>query len=316
MGDPKIRFSHTGNFDWASFGPPIASLHGLQPMSQIDTADSEHTKEMINGERFAFGANWRNFLESLTEERMAEARRSLCVMLGVKALVGKRFLDVGCGSGLFSLAARQLGAVVYSFDYDPESVRCAKLLKQRFFPEDNLWIIEEGSVLDEPYMRSVGEHDIVYSWGVLHHTGAMWRALEQVCLPLSKGGHLFIAIYNDQGFASRLWEKIKKLYCSSFLGRIFVIGLFYPLFFIGTAGASILQHGNPIEKFTAYRKARGMSVVHDWKDWLGGYPFEYARADVLFAFFKACGLILENIKTTNRLGCNQFVFRRVNSNVL
>lgn len=94
----------------------------------------QHAAEIAMGRRFAFGENWRRFLETLSEERVREAGRSLREMLEMPSLSGLSFLDVGCGSGLFSLAARRLGARVRSFDYDPASVACALELRRRFFP--------------------------------------------------------------------------------------------------------------------------------------------------------------------------------------
>ena len=126
------------------------------------------------GERFQFGANWWRFLGALNEERIATAEQSLKHMLGRTSLEGLKFVDVGCGSGLFSLAARRLGAEVVSFDFDPQSVRCAEVLRSKFFAHDEKWTVREGSVLDAAFIDGLGRFDIVYSWGVLHHTGAMW----------------------------------------------------------------------------------------------------------------------------------------------
>ena len=140
----------------------------------------QHTKELNSGKRFAFGSNWAKFLRGLNETRIVEAELSLQRMLKVDHLRGKRVLDVGSGSGLFSLAARRLGAIVHSFDYDPESVACTQQLRQRNDPTDIGWTVEPGSVLDADYLRTLGSWDIVYSWGVLHHTGAMWDALGNV----------------------------------------------------------------------------------------------------------------------------------------
>src|SRR5687767_4969194 len=147
--------------------------------------------------RFEFGKNWTRFLELLDDSRIAQAEASLRQMLDVPTLAGRSFLDIGSGSGLFSLAARRLGARVYSFDYDVHSVNCTAELKRRFFPDDDQWTVAQGSALDTDYLSRLGTFDVVYSWGVLHHTGDMWQALANADALVKPGGHLAIALYND-----------------------------------------------------------------------------------------------------------------------
>jgi 2-polyprenyl-6-hydroxyphenyl methylase/3-demethylubiquinone-9 3-methyltransferase len=258
--------------------------------------------------RFEFGKNWQSFLAGLSEQRIVEAERSLVDMVG--PLSGKRFLDIGSGSGLFSLAARRLGARVVSFDYDPQSVACTAQLKDRYFPGDDKWVVTEGSVLDADFVKSLGSFDVVYSWGVLHHTGSMWQAMKNAQLAVADQGVLFIAIYNDQGLVSTWWKGVKRLYGSGRMGRTLVTAVMIPFFAAGGVAAGLIRQGRPLSYFREYVRKRGMSPYHDWVDWLGGYPFEVARPDRVLQFHADAGFALTKLTQTRRHGCNQYVFRK------
>ncbi|MEK6257023.1 MAG: class I SAM-dependent methyltransferase [Planctomycetota bacterium] len=275
-----------------------------------------HAAEVSTGKRFRFGANWAAFLRTLDEDRIHQAELSLKDMLTIENLAGKRFLDVGSGSGLFSLAARRLGAEVHSLDYDPDSVACTRELKRRYFNDDPKWTVEEASVLDESHLRSLGKFDVVYSWGVLHHTGQMQRALNNVIIPLADSGKLFISIYNDQGTISKFWTVVKRIYCSGLIGRIAVCSVFIPYFIARGIAHGLHDFKNPFASFSNYRKQRGMSPYHDWIDWLGGYPFEVAKPEHLLEFYKPHHFTLDRLITTNNLACNQFVFKRESQSAL
>lgn len=275
-----------------------------------------HEEEVRAGERFEFGANWARFLRRLTPARIELAKRSLEQMLGTRDLRGKRFLDVGSNSGLFSLAARRLGASVRSFDYDPQSVRCTEALRQRFAPEDPDWVIEHGSVLDRSYLNRLGRFDIVYSWGVLHHTGEMWQAISNAASMVERRGMLCIAVYTDGGRISRRWRHIKRLYNHTprALRPVFKIAAFvgretYSLvgnLMIGRIGEAMVKRRHWAEQST-----RGMSYWHDFVDWLGGYPFEVARPEEVFRFCRDRGFRLLEMRTSvSGVACNEFVFVR------
>lgn len=259
--------------------------------------------------RFGFGKNWSKFLEQFNEERLAEGVLSLQKKLGVDSLKGKTFLDIGCGSGLFSLSAYKLGAKVTSFDYDQNSVNCAKKLKDLYLKEDQDWEVRQASVLDKEFIDQLPEFDVVYSWGVLHHTGHMWLAIENAMKPVKKGGLFFIAIYNDQRLVSKLWYYIKKLYNTNLLFKILLVPPYFLWYFCGAFVIDILQLKNPVNRHTGYRKRRGMMITTDLFDWLGGYPFEVAAPEEIFDFVTEKGYRLVGLKTVyGKNGCNEFVF--------
>jgi 2-polyprenyl-6-hydroxyphenyl methylase/3-demethylubiquinone-9 3-methyltransferase len=279
-------------------------------MSTVDL----HAAEVAAGERFEFGKNWSRFLTLLDESRIERAEQSLREMLEVENLSGKSFIDIGSGSGLFSLAARRLGAKVHSFDFDPNSVACTVELRRRYFPNDDNWSVARASVLDKEYLSKLGTFDVMYSWGVLHHTGQMWEALENSQKLVAPGGKVFIAIYNDTGSQSSRWKAIKKAYNSlpSFLKSPFALAVTAPAEIKSFLGSLLsLQPGAYLKSWTDYDERRGMSRWRDIIDWVGGYPYEVATPDQIFDFYRARGFTLTKLNCGRvGLGCNQFVFEK------
>jgi 2-polyprenyl-3-methyl-5-hydroxy-6-metoxy-1,4-benzoquinol methylase len=268
--------------------------------------------DLRRDERFPFGRNWRSFIELVDEARITAAGQSLVDPLETADLTRRTFLDVGCGSGLSSLAAHRLGARVRSFDFDPDSVAAAIELRGRFAPGSD-WDIEQGSVLDERFVEELGKFDIVYSWGVLHHTGDLWGAMNATTRLVAQGGLLYVSVYNDQGFESRMWWQVKRRYNRSgpLMRRALLVG-----------SAAYLARRLPLRKLVQVARpdagvavrgprARGMSAKHDLVDWVGGYPFEVAKPEEVFGFLRARGFGLRYLTTCGGgLGCNEYVFER------
>ncbi|MCU0649118.1 MAG: class I SAM-dependent methyltransferase [Gemmatimonadaceae bacterium] len=276
---------------------------------------SAHAAEVAAGERFEFGKNWRAFLAEMNDASIATAVESLKSMLGVSDLEGKTFLDIGSGSGLFSLAAHRLGARVTSFDYDTDSVGCTQELRRRFAATSDRWQVMQGSVLDDAFITSLGQYDVVYSWGVLHHTGAMWKAIWNAERCVRSEGQFFIALYNDQGAWSHRWARIKRFYCSGPVGKALVTGTFIPFWVAREFLADLVWGRNPVARYREYGSAtRGMRVFRDYHDWLGGYPFEFATPEAVILPIQRKGYHLTNLKTAKgTVGCVEYVFRRTNA---
>jgi 2-polyprenyl-3-methyl-5-hydroxy-6-metoxy-1,4-benzoquinol methylase len=265
--------------------------------------------DVISHKRFKFGENWKNFSKTIDDSRIEVAEKSLLNNLGVSTLENMSFLDVGCGSGLFSLAAIRLGAKVVSVDFDPDSVSCCQALKEKY-AKNAEWEIRQESVLNEGWLSSLGCFDVVYSWGVLHHTGDMWAALKNVVPLVKEKGLLYISIYNHQPLFTPIWTAIKKLYNKSdkkgqnaivwFCGTFEVCGLLV---------YDTLHLRNPFSRFKGNTRRRGMSIWHDFIDWYGGYPFETATPAQIKTFFFENGYSLKRESLVgNKRGCNEFVF--------
>ncbi len=258
---------------------------------------------MKDGSRpaFSFGENWKDFSRTLTIDRLEQARQSLETLVGRENLRDKSFLDIGCGSGLFSIAALQLGARrVVGVDLDELSVETSRANAEKWHPDGNLEFLTI-SILDEKVMADLGRFDVVYAWGVLHHTGNMRRALSLAAKCVQKGGLFVIAIYNRH-FTSGIWRRIKWTYnVLPAIGRRLMVWLFAPVILV----AKFLVTGkNP------FATRRGMDFVHNLIDWLGGYPYEYASIREMRGILEGQGMtILRILPAHIPTGCNEYVCR-------
>jgi SAM-dependent methyltransferase len=254
---------------------------------------------------FSFGRNWQKYLSGLTEPTIQLAEKSFVTFTGLSDLRAYTFLDIGCGSGLSSLLAHRLGARrVVSVDIDPNCIACVTSLRRKFANNANTWDALQGSALDRDFLASLGRFSYVYSWGVLHHTGSMWRAVENVIQCVEPGGKLHIALYNEHRNSAR-WLKVKRI-CNRFPRSVlpFLKASYGLLVF-----ARLLAGGqSPAEYTRRYRESRGMSFWRDVEDWLGGLPYEYAKPDHVSDLLSKRGFLLAKLRATDTVGCNEFLF--------
>ncbi len=251
---------------------------------------------------FKFGQNWASFSRQIDEERVEQATTSLASLFGENVLKGKSFLDIGCGSGLFSIAAARLGAhPIIGIDVDPMSVDTSRINYSHWAKDRQAASFLRVSVLDDEQLKTLGIFDAVYSWGVLHHTGNMARAIENAARCVRPGGFLMIAIYNRH-WSSPIWKRVKWLYNKAgLLGQRVLVWIFMPIIF---AAKWLVTFKNP------FKMKRGMDFMHNVIDWVGGYPYEYASVTEMTAQLISLGFDVLTVRPAGvPTGCNEFVCR-------
>jgi predicted RNA methylase len=251
---------------------------------------------------FEFGENWKSFSEMLNEERIRDAEQSITGLLAAERISGRSFLDIGCGSGLFAIAAARLGASpVIGLDVDSESVLTSRQNNQHWCPQQSLRF-EQLSVLDDAGMSQLPLVDIAYAWGSLHHTGNMRKAIHNAAEKVKPGGFFVIAIYNRH-VTSPVWLVIKRLYNAlGKNGRKAMVFIMTPVI----ALAKFLATGkNP------FQPRRGMDMKHNVIDWVGGYPYEYASIQEMTAILENENMVVEKaIQANVPTGCNEFICKK------
>lgn len=259
---------------------------------------------------FAFGENWSAYADKLTLEQIDQARNSFARLAGGN-LSGKKVLDIGCGSGLHALAALQCGAEhVTAIDIDENSVATARGLLDKYWNKKN-YECRTGNILTGAGIPD-GGFDIVYSWGVLHHTGALWEAVGNAAGRVRPGGKFIIALYLKTPFCG-LWEKEKRFFTRApRLVQMPVTWLYSALCILRLLAKGI----NPLRFIREYHSNRGMSWWHDRIDWLGGWPYESAAPQEVEKFMRERGFALESSFDTAApfgllgTGCAEYVFVR------
>lgn len=259
---------------------------------------------------FEFGANWADFARCIDDARIANAEHCLRKLIGGD-LAGKTFLDIGCGSGLSALAAIRLKASkLNAVDIDENSVATTEaLLSLR--ADHSQWTVGRRSIFEMEPMTD-GTYDIVYSWGVLHHTGAMWEAIGRAASLVAPDGRLVIAIYQRTP-SCVFWTWEKRLYNQ---GPGWLAAWIRGAYKTAYVGALVVMGRNPVRYVAEYGKHRGMRWSNDVHDWLGGYPYESASSRQIDDFLTKFGFSCEShVPANTRLGllgtgCSEYVYRR------
>lgn len=221
---------------------------------------------------FSFGFNWVDYVKTRMSEDIISMHqtnlKSLYDSIGI-SLEEKSVFDIGSGSGLSSISFARLGAsTITSMDIDSFSVEATAYTKNKFWNNSDIqWNIYQRSILDGIPIPDESQ-DIVYSWGVLHHTGDMWNAIRNSIKAVKPGGIFHVALYRS---GSKFSKSLDEKYRFKFADKETKIQMLY-----NRAG----------QKINHIKKDRGMNKFHDALDWLGGLPYDVADPEVLFSWLK------------------------------
>lgn len=285
--------------------PPANHKFRLQVPCMANAKPNPKAEDEV---RFAFGANWKDYSKSVSEQQIDEAVRRLIALIDTAELQGASFIDVGCGSGLHSLAALKQGVrQLVALDYDSLSVETTRAMLSEFWNRVN-YEVRQDDILS--LFIPIEPADIAYSWGVLHHTGDMRRAILNTAKLVRPGGLLVLALYGKTRYCGT-WTKIKRWYCQADepakqKAEEWYIRLFG--WYLLLRGKSLSQH------IASYSKKRGMDFFHDVRDWLGGYPYESITPHEIKKLLEPLGFkcIKQNVRRRSGLfgsGCDEYVFR-------
>lgn len=270
--------------------------------------------ENIYNKKFSFWKNWARFLERLNEKKINQAKDYLENFIwGKEKIEGKTVIDFWCWSGLMSLCFYLLWAKkIVSIDIDDNSINCTKYLKEKYCKQTNKWDILKGSILNENFIKSLWKYDIVYSWGVIHHTWNMWKWLDLIWKLVNNNWLLYIAIYNkyEKFPSSKLWLKIKKIYANS---NFLIRKIMYYLLIMEIIFMRIIKWQNPYKYIKDYYKNsnRWMDFFRDVEDWVGWYPYEYASIEEIKDFYEKKWYKLINLYDSSAWWwCNEFLFKK------
>ena len=259
---------------------------------------------------FDFGENWKNYsYNAISKQKIKEAKKDFKKLFNKIDLKGKTFIDIGFGQGLSLLIAQQLEAKPVGCEINRRCLRALLINQKKFFKKAEKIPVVIGSILDQKTIQKLkkinlkkkdSKFQIVHSWGVLHHSGKMWKAINNAVSLVTENGYLAISIYNKH-WSSPFWHKVKYFYnISPRLIRRLLIFIFYWIIFIGKF---IITGEDP------FKLKRGMDYYFNIIDWVGGYPYEYASIKEVKKYIELKGFrTIKVIPAQMPTGCNEFVF--------
>jgi 2-polyprenyl-3-methyl-5-hydroxy-6-metoxy-1,4-benzoquinol methylase len=113
-------------------------------------------------------------------------------------LHGRRVLEIGCGMGLHSLELARRGAEVHAVDLTETAVEATRARMKEFEVEAD---VRQADAESLPYDDRT--FDLVWSWGVIHHSARTARVVREIARVTKPGGQTRVMVYNRDGTSAR-----------------------------------------------------------------------------------------------------------------
>jgi SAM-dependent methyltransferase len=265
-----------------------------------------------NKKHFAFGKNWELYSRQINSSHIESSKKDLIGLIQLESLQGMSVLDIGSGSGVHSLSMMLLGCKdLVALDYDPDSVSTTnRVLSGKSFKGD--FQVIQADILKHIPGIDGRTFDLVYSWGVLHHTGDMMKGIDRSISYVKPGALIALALYRKTLLCT-FWRIEKFLYSKS---PKILQSLFQKTYeFVFGLGIKI-KTGQSLRAYKlSYFQKRGMDFSRDVHDWLGGYPYESIDPRYLIQYMEQRGFTLLNSHISKKQigilgsGCDEFLFK-------
>jgi len=174
-------------------------------------------------------------------------------------LAGKKALDVGCGQGRWAYGLKKIGCDVLGIDTSPSAIELARKwgLNAKVM---NLFEISNAGL--------AGQFDLVWCWGVIHHTADPERAFRSVVDAARRGGLIHCYVYSrPRSRRVRVMREVLKPF--GFSTRRRIISMWIKLG---------LYHGSVHEGFDALSPSINKEIgEHEIKRWCEDLGLDYER---------------------------------------
>jgi len=157
------------------------------------------------GTEYAIGKKYsREYFDSMEKHRY-EVEPEILSFAEFGKYKGKKILEVGVGAGTDFLQWVRLGAKAYGIDLTEEGIENVK--KRLKIYKLKAKELKKADCENIPYKDN--SFDLVYSWGVIHHTPDTEKALSEIIRVCKKGGECKIMVYHRRSLVA-LWQWLKR----------------------------------------------------------------------------------------------------------